>query len=347
MKAEKTIEKITLVRLSAIGDAVLMLPVVRALQHTYPNANLTWVIGQAAHSLMAGLDGVHFVVLPKPKSWRQLRFCYQQLGLQQPDVLLAAQASWSANVLYPMIKAPRKIGFDRRRARDGHRLFVNETIAAKQQHLLDGFMQFATSLGARNDCVQWDLPIAPADHDFARNQLRSSDKTVAINLTASKLERNWPLSRYVQLIGEMQSSWQCQVLLVGGGSAIERARAQQLLAQLPNCRDMVGKTTLKQLAAVLAAADVLISPDSGPVHIATAMGTPVIGLYAVASSRLCGPYRASQWVVDQYAQAVQQFLRRDPESVNWAKTRVHDARAMELISVPAVLEKLHRIFVVE
>src|SRR5436189_2681717 len=103
--------------------------------------------------------------------------------------------------------------------------------------------------------------------------------------------------------------------------------------------NLVGKTTPKQLAAVLARARVLLAPDTGPVHIATAMDSPVIGLYAVAPSKLSGPYFSRDLVIDCFPEAVRTILAKDPARIPWG-TRVHTQKAMELIQVNDVLEKL-------
>jgi heptosyltransferase I len=107
--------------------------------------------------------------------------------------------------------------------------------------------------------------------------------------------------------------------------------------------NLIGQTTPKQLAAVLGKVRALVAPDTGPVHIATAMGTPVIGLYAVAPPELSGPYLSRHLVVNCFPQAVRQMLGKDPDAAAWG-TRVHSAKAMALIEVEPVLEKLAMVF---
>jgi heptosyltransferase I len=131
-------------------------------------------------------------------------------------------------------------------------------------------------------------------------------------------------------------------VLTGGPSSIEVQFAAEVLAAVKGkdaVANLVGKTTPKQLAAVLARSRALVAPDTGPVHIATAMGTPVVGLYAVAPSKLSGPYLSGELVIDRYPDAVRTILRRDPAGVPWG-TRVHTQKAMELIQVTDVLDKL-------
>lgn len=341
--------RIAVLRLSAIGDVVLMVPAVRALQRAFPEAKITWIIGCAAHSLLEGLSGIDFIVVDKPKSWASFYRCYQQLKECSFDVLLAAQASLSANLIYPLIKASIKIGFDNARARDGHRFFVDHQIESRQEHLLDAFMQFAEVLGVAKTKPSWDLSIDDEAACWAQKILMkktlSNKRWLAINPAASKSERNWLPKRYAEIIDIAVARWGVNVVLTGGATEKDVAMSQAVISLTTvNCLDLTGKTTLKQLASLLGEVDILLSPDTGPVHMAVAMGTPVVGLYAVVSARLSGPYLAQHLVVDKYDQAVREILQQDPASIAWAKHRVHDARAMELIQVEDVVAQLEKIF---
>ena len=322
-----------------------MVPVVRAMQRHYPQVKISWIISRAPYSLVKGLSGVNFIVIDKPNSVRDYWRLKKQLANYRFDVLLAAQASLRANVMYPFIKAPLKIGFDKTRARDGHGLFINRRIDFKEEHLLDGFMRFAAALGVNDLSLQWDLPIEQKHRDWARQQLAlKNGPWLAINPVASKKERLWLVDRYAAVIDAVAQRWGVNVVLTGGVSEAEQTLAQCISAKSnTDCLNLVGKSSMKQLAALLGAVDVLVSPDTGPLHIATAMGTPVVGLYAVAPPKLSGPYLTPQLVINKYPQAVAQILRRDPKKITWA-TRVHDPRAMALITVDDVLQKLSFIF---
>jgi heptosyltransferase I len=131
-----------------------------------------------------------------------------------------------------------------------------------------------------------------------------------------------------------------QVLVTGGPSEIERAYGERIasLAKTP-VKDLVGQTSLKQLLALLGRATVLVSPDSGPVHMATAAGTPVIGLYATTNPDRAGPYLSQRWRVDRYPDALKKFDAKTPEDAPWG-TRVRDPEAMECISIADVTGRL-------
>ena len=335
--------RICLMRLSALGDVCLVLPLVRTLQAAFPQAQITWVISRAMHEFLAGLDGVEFVIYDKGRAMGAYLNFWRTMGSRQFDVLLAAQASWRANLLYPLIHAPVKIGFDRARARDFHRYMVNRHIAPGRQHLLDGFLSFATALGVEKKVIEWRLPLTPADTDFARAQL-GPEKIfwLAVNPAASKARRNWPPERYAAVINHALEKRGWRVVLTGGPGPGERTLGEAVLAGVHRksaVLNLIGKTTAKQLAAVLGRVNALLAPDTGPVHVATAMGTPVVGLYAEVTPELSGPYFSPNLVVNKFPEAVRQFLGRDPDKVPLG-TRVRSAEAMKLVTVEAVLQEL-------
>jgi heptosyltransferase I len=332
------------VRLSALGDVCLMLPLVRTLQKALPDARITWVIGQAAYALLEGLPGVEFVLFNKDGGPLEYLKFYRQMRSRKFDVLLATQASWRAHLLYPALRAKTKIGFDRQRERDAHRLFVDQTIPPGRQHLLDSFLSFAAALGIRERHLEWGLPIAAEHWGFADEHLgRKAQFCLAINPSASKASRTWLPERYAEVIAHVATQWHWRVVLTGGPAQEERVITNQILDHLGSrvpVLDLVGRTTPKQLAAVLARVNVLLAPDTGPVHIATAMGTPVIGLYVAAPPELSGPYLWQDLVINRFPQAVKRYLGLNSETVPWG-TRVKDPEAMSLIEVSDVLARLN------
>ncbi|MBT4837202.1 MAG: glycosyltransferase family 9 protein [Methylococcales bacterium] len=338
------IKSIAIFRLSALGDVTLMIPLVRTLQKSFPQAKIVWITSEQVYGLLEGLSGVEFIVIKKPKSIVDYYQCYQQFKAYQFDVLLAAQASLRANLLYPLISAKTKIGFDKKRSKDCHHWFIDQSIESKEVHLLDGFLQFAEMLGITKSSIEWDLPLSNTDRDWAKSVLsKKSGKWIVINPSASKQERNWPIERLIETINRAAEKWSINIVLTGGNSAKEIAEANIIESAVQVvCLNLVAKTTFKQLAALLEKADLLISPDTGPAHIATAVGTPVIGLYAVVSAKLSGPYLSKSLIIDKYEEAVQTILHKNNQNVS-LHTRVHHEDAMKLITVDDVLEKLRKV----
>jgi heptosyltransferase I len=340
-----SLRDIAIVRLSALGDVTLLLPVVETLKRALPQARITWITGTFAYQLLEGYPGVEFIVFDKRRGLRAYLDLCRQLQGRRFDALLAMQASWRANFIYSLIAAPVKIGFDRLRARDGQWLFTNRRIRFAREHLLDSFFAFLGALGIEERVLEWNLPLAEDDRSWAAAHApRGRAPVLAVNPGASKAEREWPVERLIEVIRAAQDRWGAQVILTGGPGAREQSAGAAIMAAAPaGVTNLIGATTPKQLAAVLALADCLLAPDTGPVHLANAVGTPVVGLYAVAPSQLSGPYLYAPLTVDRYPEAVRTILGQDPQTAAWT-TRVHRGAPMRLIEVADVLAKLAQVF---
>ena len=340
-----SLRDIAVVRLSALGDVTLLLPVIETLRRAAPRARITWITGSLAYQLLEGYPGVEFIVFDKRRGLRAYLDLRRQLHGRRFDALLAMQASWRANFIYPLVEAPLKVGFDRVRARDGQWLFTNHSIPFARQHLLDSFFAFLGALGIEERVIEWHLPVSEADRSWAAARVpRDAAPVLAVNPGASKAERDWPVERLIEVIRESQKRWDARVILTGGPGAHEQSAGATIMSAVSGgITNLIGVTTPKQLAAVLANADCLLAPDTGPVHLAGAVGTPVVGLYAVAPPQLSGPYRYPELTVNRYPEAVRTILGQDPQTVSWT-TRVHRGDPMRLIEVADVLPKLAQVF---
>ena len=156
--------------------------------------------------------------------------------------------------------------------------------------------------------------------------------------------RNWRADRYAAVADYAVRRYGAQVLLTGGSTAIEQRYGGDISAlteEKPT--NLIGRTSLKQLLAILGRATVVLCPDSGPAHMATAVGTPVVGLYATSNRYRTGPYFSQHLVVDKYPEAVAREFGRPIETLRWGQ-RVRDPAAMSLITVADVTAKLDAAF---
>lgn len=336
------INSICIVRLSALGDVLMMVPLIRTLQQHLPQAKLTWIISRPAYDLVEGMDGVEFIVIKKPNSLSDFWQFKKLMQQRHFDVLLAPQASFRTNLLYPLIKATRKIGYDNHRANDGHRWVVKEKITPGKDHTLDGFLKFAEPLGVTKKEIQWNLPITAADYEWAEQHLPQDGPILVINPAASKPERSWPIDRYIAVLKQAQDKWQVKVVITGGPGEYDQKLAQHIMEQIPAI-SLVGKTRPKQLLAVISKAKAVLCPDTGPSHMAAAVNTPVVALHAVTNPFISGPYTFKHMAVNRYPEAVKQVLGLTYEAHSWG-THVHGNEAMQLITVAEVMEKLNHIF---
>lgn len=336
---KKTIHSICIVRLSALGDVLMIVPLIRTLQANFPNASLTWVISPPAYDLVKGLQNIEFIVLDKPKSPVDYWHFRQQMKSRFFDVLLATQSSFRANLLYPLIPAARKIGYDSLRAKDGHHWFIHEAITPGNDHTLDGFLRFADNLGIHHKEIHWDLPISSDCREWAQAKLpKGNGPTVIVNPAASKPERGWPVERYIEAIRYLQTHWQAEIVLTGGPSTQDK-KLGDAIAEAVTVTNLIGQSIPNQLLALIAQADLMLCPDTGPAHMAAAVSTPVVALHAVTSSDVSGPYIYRHLAVDCYPLAVEKILKKKMASNRWG-TQVHGSEAMLLVDVDTVIRKL-------
>ncbi|MEO1581552.1 MAG: glycosyltransferase family 9 protein [Pseudomonadota bacterium] len=337
-------ERICILRLSAIGDCVHTLAVVRAIRDALPECQLTWLIGKTEATLMQGLEGVELVVVDKQADRTARTHLAHTLRSREFDVLLNMHASWRANLISRLIRAPRKVGFDRGRARDAQWLFTNERIPPQHHpHVLDGLFEFASHIGVARSAPRWELPLADADYALADQLVLANRPLVVISPCSSqraKNFRNWPAERFAAITQLAVARYSAIVAVTGGGSALEHEYAEAIKAAAPeSVYDLVGKSSLKSLAALIRRADCVICPDSGPAHIASAVGTPAIGLYATSNPGRTGPVAQPEFTVDRYPDALKKYMDETVESVRWGQ-RVRHPDAMALITVEEVAEKL-------
>ncbi len=337
---------VCLLRLSAIGDTCHVVPLLRSLQAAWPQTRFTWVIGRTEAKLMRLIPDVEFIEVDKRDGLKGLRALRRQLRDRRFDVLLQLQHSVRASAASLCIRADRRIGFDRERARELQWLVTNERIAARRdEHVLDSLLGFADALGVETRAQDWTLPLPVEAVARARDLIQPHQPTLVISACSSHPLRNWSAERYAQVADFATRQQGMRVLLCGGPSPQERAMADAILAHARTGPiDLVGQDTLPDLLALLQRATVLLSPDSGPVHMATLVNTPVIGLYAATRVARSGPYRSRRWCVDAYEQAAQQFLGQSAQQLEWTR-KIERPGVMDLITVEQVIAQLNRLLV--
>ncbi|HET6656188.1 MAG TPA: glycosyltransferase family 9 protein [Gammaproteobacteria bacterium] len=342
-----TPQSICVMRLSAVGDVCHTLPVVRTLATAWPNTRITWIIGRLEASLVGDIPGIEFIIFDKAQGWRAHRQLRRQLEGRRFDLFLHMQVSLRASIASLNVRADRRLGFDRQRARDYQWLFTNERIEHRErEHVIEGLFGFADALGIHQRDLRWDIPVSEADRAFAAEHIPDQTPALIVSPLASprlRNWRNWMPERYAAAADYAAGKHGLKVILTGGPSDAEREAGDAIGAQ---CRvkpvNLIGRTSLKQLYALLQRSQAIITPDSGPAHMATAAGVPVIGLYATSNPDRTGPYLSRQWTVNRYPEALQRFNNKTPEDVRWG-ARVRHPDAMALIEVEDVTAMLDRL----
>ncbi|KAF0192008.1 MAG: heptosyltransferase I [Gammaproteobacteria bacterium] len=334
-------ECLCILRLSALGDICHALPVVRTLQQHWPQTKLTWVIGAFEHALVGDIPDIEFIVFDKRKGVGAYLDLRRRMRGRRFDALLHMQMSVRASLASLLIPAAVRLGFDRTRAKDLQWLFTNHRTAANgRQHVMDSMFGFSEALGIPEHVLTWDIPIPDAAQNFALETLPASQPTLVISPCSSMSYRNWTAAGYAAVADYATGHYNMRVVLCGGSTAVERDYGENICAlSTSTLLNLIGKTTVKQLLAVLRAAAVVIAPDSGPAHLATAVGTPVIGLYACTNPDRARPYRSADLVVNRYPEAVLAKYGKPVDTLPWG-IRVRDPGTMERITPGDVLERL-------
>ena len=335
---------ICLLRLSALGDVTHVLPLLHTLRTAWPSTEIDWVIGKGEHRLLAGLPGVHFVEYDKKSGLGGMRAVRRELG-RRFDALLQLQVSARANLLSAFIPARHRIGYDRSRSKEGHGLFINDRIADRPGlHVLDAIGSFCEPLGLHRTDVVWNMPVPDEAHAWARAQwAEDGRRTLMISPCSSHALRNWRAERYAAL-ADHAAAQDWRIVLCGGRSELERETGNAILAAMQargGVLDLIGKDTLKQLPALLARADLLVTPDSGPMHIANAMGTKVLGLHAATNPNRSGPYSDRRYCVDRYDDAARKYRGKPASELKWG-TKIEAEGVMDLVTVDDAVAAFER-----
>jgi len=334
-------KSICILRLSAIGDICHTLPVVRTIQANWPNTKITWIIGKIEYELIKGIPDIDFIIFDKKNGFSEYLNIRKQVHDIKFDVLLHMQMSLRASLVSLMIKSKIKIGFDRQRAKDGQWLFTNTKINhVPRQHVIDSLFGFSEAVGITEHKFIWDIPIPDDARQSAKTLVGSHSKYVVISPCSSKDYRNWNIQGYAAIADYIKEKYHYDVILTGGNSKIEKKYGKEIIR---GCKhpplNLIGQTNLKELLAIIEGAQCMISPDSGPAHMSTAMATPVIGLYATTNPDRARPYLSTNWLVNRYPDAIYKKYHKEVKDVPWG-TRVRDDWAMRLITVNDVMNMI-------
>jgi heptosyltransferase I len=333
--------RILVTLLTGLGDVVHGLPVVNALRRAWPAAHITWVVEPPSAGLLRGHPSIdRVVVYQKKRGVRGVLELRRELRSERPD--LALNFNIYMKSVWPMLaaRAPVRLGFDRGRARDGVWLVANRHLEARPRaHTQDMFLEFLDALDVPRGPLEWRLEATPADLEARAafvEGLRDVDpaRLIALVPASANVKKDWPVERCIRLCDAVRSDFGLVPMLVGGPGARETAAARAIADGAAGPTVWALGQEVRRLLWLLPLAGLVVAPDTGPVHVARALGVPVVGLYGHSNPWRVGPYRAYQelWV-DRYNEAGAQ-----PDAALAAPKHGR----MERIEVEAVLERIER-----
>jgi heptosyltransferase I len=297
-------DNICIVMMSAVGDAVHVLPVINALKRANPEARITWVLQPGPAALVRGHRSVdEIIIFDRARGLAAFAHAAAELAKRQFDLVINLQVYFKAGIVTALTHAPVKLGFDRARARDFNWLFTNRKIpAGPVQHVQDQYFEFLTALDVSPEPVAWDLGPWTNERAWQLSFTSSIDRPIAsIVVATSKPEKDWFPKRWAEVADALHEQYGMQVLLVGGKSERELSAERMVMDGARHKPHSALGSGLRNLVSILDASALVLSPDTGPLHMAVALDRPVISLMGYTNPKRTGPYRRfNDLIVDAY-----------------------------------------------
>jgi len=321
---------ILIVKLSAIGDVIHTLPALNALRNYYPNANITWLVEEDAAPLVQGHKALNRVLVSKRKHWlkalRSLSFLstikeifgfIKALRDTRYDMILDFQALLKSGILIALARGRRKIGFGKGLEHMEHSyIFLNEHVPAVDMeiHALSRGMMLLNAVGIPTNKVEYKLPVSNHDRKkidelMKQHGINDVKSLIAINPVAKWETKLWPNKKFAELADMLIDQYDMKIVFTGGikDYSIIQSITSSMKGRAIN---FAGKTTLTELAALYEKAALVISTDTGPMHLAVATGTPVVALFGPTAPWRTGPYGPGHHVIKAELECSPCFKRR-------------------------------------
>jgi heptosyltransferase I len=305
--ASVPLDRVLIVMLAAVGDAVHALPVINAIKRVHPRAHISWVMQQGALTdFLTGHPALDAVIpLARGDGWRGFLDVRRRLQAQRFDAVLILQPYFKSGLVAGFAPAPVRLGFDRARARDASWVFSTHHLPPHPlQHMQDQYLEFLAALGVPAQPLEWKIgPWDDAERAWQAAFFARYDRPVApIVVATSKAEKDWPAERWAAVCDALWHDFGLQPVLVGGRSAreVEAARIIGERARVTPA-SALGDGGLRGLAAIIEKSALVLSPDTGPLHLSVALGTPVVSLLGYTNPKRVGPYRRFEnLMIDAY-----------------------------------------------
>jgi len=328
------LRRVCIVMMSAVGDAVHVLPVINALKRHSPGTHITWVLQPGPAALVRGHRSVDDIIFfDRTKGWSAFGDIRRVLARRQFDLVINLQVYFKAGIVTQFTHAPVKLGFDRARARDFNWLFTTDRIPPHTvQHVQDQYFEFLTALNIPHEPVTWDLGPWPHEREWQQTFAARFDRPIAsIVVATSKEQKDWLPERWAEVVDALWFEFGLQPVLVGGRSPRELYAEQVIQARARQKPESALGSGLRNLVSILDTSSLVLAPDTGPLHMAVALDRPVVSLMGYTNPRRTGPYRKfHDLIVDAYGEPGEQY----PVSMENRMNR------MPRISVRDVLDKV-------
>lgn len=321
---------ILIVKLSAIGDVIHTLPSLNAIRRHYPDARITWLVEEAASGLLVGHEALDRVLVSKRKRWLKdlrtssrfeaVREAYRfvkELRDTHYDLIFDFQALLKSGILIALTRGKRKVGFDKGLEHMEYSyLFLNERVpaVAMEHHALLRGLMLLESIGIKSREAVFNVPISGRDRDAANDLLMQHDikapkLLVAINPMAKWETKLWDNLKFANLADRLIKQANADVIFTG--SMEDRDAIEDIISKMKaGAANLAGSTDLKTLAALYEKTSIVVSTDTGPMHLAAAIGTPVVALFGPTAPWRTGPFGPGHTIIRADLECGPCFKRR-------------------------------------
>jgi len=313
--------RILFIKPSSLGDIVHALPTLAALRQHYPQAHIAWLVKRQWADLLERVEGIDRVwaVGPGLAGWLSET---SRLRAERFDLAVDLQGLFRSALMARLAGCPVRIGFAN--GREGSPWFYSQQVAVptSEMHAVDRYLLVADALGAARPATpQFRFNISQVDREqvsdvLSRAGVRAGSPWIAMNVSARWPTKRWPAESFAAVADRLHQEGAGPVVLIGGADDRADAQAMKALVKTSSIIDITGLTPLGLLPALLQAASVLVTNDSGPMHVAAAVGTPVVALFGPTSPVLTGPYGTRHRVLTHQIPCSPCFSRRCRHSVD-------------------------------
>jgi lipopolysaccharide heptosyltransferase I len=288
--------RILIVRVSAIGDVIHGIPVLCALRNAYPNAFLAWVAEGTAGDVLEGHPALDELVRVPRRWWKLPREVWrmrQRLRRMRFDIAIDLQCLTKSAITAWLSGAPRRIGKSGAEGRELSRWFNNELVETSGSHVLEDYLSMLRPLGIESSAVKFDLPERAAEAEVVDRFLKTSGlagrRYAVLNPGAGWPSKIWPAERYGALARHLHEAHGVSSV-AAWGLKTEIPLAEAIVSKSGGHAEMAPPTTMMQLAALCRRAALFVGSDTGPMHLAVAVGVPTISMHGPSWADWCGAY---------------------------------------------------------
>lgn len=347
MTTDESSMNILIVRLSALGDVIHTLIAAEHLKRHFPGCTITWVIEEHTADLIKFYPAIDRVIITRQKHWykdlhdikfyhvaREIQQFLRELRQDHYDLIIDFQGLFKSGILAFFARGNRKIGY--MNAREGSTMFYSEKAPSPDfhDHAIKRHMALLNYLGIHESSISLSFPFNKEDEEnverlFCNEQVDRKKALVCFHPSALWETKRWAKEKVAKLCDLLQQESCCQVLLVG--SEEDKTYLDHICSFVnQEVKNLSGKTSLRELACLISKSDLMVSMDSGPMHLSSAVGTPVIALFGPTAPWRTGPFGKDDHVVRKELPCSPCFKRKKcPEGHH---------RCMQYITVEDVFE---------